>query len=94
VFDALVSAYAMDHPGRSGARTALTEAHRVLKPSGDFLLMLVANDGWAMLAFGPLLSHGGTYGADWWRSAATAAGFEVRGEGARPVTTWFLLGKP
>jgi SAM-dependent methyltransferase len=93
-FDAIVSAYAMDHLGRAGARTALPEAHRVLKPRGDFLLMLVANDGWAKLAFGPLLSHGGTYGADWWRDAATKSGFDVREEGTRPVTTYFLLVKP
>ena len=93
-FDALVSAYAIDHLGRDGARTALAEAHRVLKSRGDFLLMLVANDGWAKLAFGPLLSHGGTSGADWWRDAATKSGFEVREEGTRPVTTYFLLTKP
>jgi ubiquinone/menaquinone biosynthesis C-methylase UbiE len=92
-FDALVSAYAMDHLGRNGARTALAEAHRVLKPGGDFLLILVANDGWAKLAFGPLLSHGGTYGAGWWRDSAVKAGFEVREEGTRPVTTYFLLNR-
>jgi SAM-dependent methyltransferase len=90
-FDAVVSAYAMDHLGRQGARTALAEAHRVLKPGGDFLLILVANDRWAKLAFGPLLSHGGTYGAAWWRDAATTAGFTVREEGTQPVTTYFLL---
>jgi hypothetical protein len=38
-----------------------------------------------------MLSHGGTYGAAWWRTAATAAGFDVREEGTRPVTTFFLL---
>jgi SAM-dependent methyltransferase len=90
-FDAIVSAYAMDHLGRRGATVALAEAHRVLRPGGDFLLMLVANDGWAKLAFGPLLSHGGTYGAEWWRAAAGAAGFDVREQGSRPVTTYFLL---
>jgi SAM-dependent methyltransferase len=90
-FDAIVSAYAMDHLGRNGARVALAEARRVLNPGGDFLLMLVANDGWAKLAFGPLLSHSGTYGAEWWRTAAGAAGFDVREQGSRPVTTWFLL---
>jgi SAM-dependent methyltransferase len=90
-FDALVSAYAMDHLGRNGARTALAEARRVLKPGGDFLLILVANDGWAKLAFGPMLSHGGTYSPSWWRDAAMQAGFEVQEEGARPVTTYFLL---
>lgn len=90
-FDGIVSAYAMDHLGRTGARTALAEAHRVLKPGGDFLLILIANDRWAKLAFGPLLSHGGTYGADWWRDAAERAGFTVREEGTRPVTAYFLL---
>jgi SAM-dependent methyltransferase len=90
-FDAIVSAYAMDHLGRNGARTALAEAHRVLRPGGDFLLILVANDAWAKLAFGPLLSHGGTYGARWWCDAAAAAGFDIREEGTRPVTTYFLL---
>ena len=90
-FDALVSAYAMDHLGRSGARTALVEAHRVLKPGGDFLLILVANDGWAKFAFGPLLSHGGTYGAAWWRDAAQQAGFDVREEGTQRLTMYFLL---
>jgi SAM-dependent methyltransferase len=94
VFDAIVSAYAMDHLGRNGAQTALAEAHRVLRPTGDFLLILVANDGWAKLAFGPLLSHGGTYGADWWRDATVRVGFKIREEGARPVTTYFLLTKP
>jgi SAM-dependent methyltransferase len=90
-FDAIVSAYAMDHLGRSGARTALAEAHRVLKPGGDFLLILVGNDGWAKFVFGPLLSHGGTYGAAWWRDAAQQAGFDVREEGTQPVTVYFLL---
>jgi hypothetical protein len=81
----------MDHLGRNGARIALVEAHRVLRPGGDFLLILVANDGWAKLAFGPLLSHGGPYGAGWWRDAAGAAGFAIREEGSRPVTTYLLL---
>ena len=90
-FDALVSAYAMDHLGRNGARTALAEAHRVLKPGGDFLLILIANDGWAKLAFGPMLAHGGTYGPAWWRDAAQQAGFDVREQGTDPVTMYFLL---
>jgi SAM-dependent methyltransferase len=90
-FDAVVSAYAMDHVGGDGARRALAEAHRVLKPGGECLLMLVANDAWMKFAFGPVLSHGGTRGAEWWREQATAAGFEVKEEGTRPGTLYLLL---
>jgi SAM-dependent methyltransferase len=93
-FDAIVSAYAIDHLGREGAATALAEAHRVLKPGGDFLMMVVANDRWTKLAFGPLLSHGGTSGSGWWRDRATAAGFEVIEEGTKPATLFILLRKP
>lgn len=93
-FDAIVSAYAIDHLGRSGAAEALAEAYRVLEPGGDFLLMVVANDRWTKLAFGPLLSHGGTSGAPWWRERAVAAGFEVIEEGTRPATLFLLLRKP
>ena len=31
-----------------------------------------------------MLSHGGTYGAGWWRDAAGAAGFEIRRAGFTP----------
>lgn len=92
-FDAIVSAYAMDHVGSDGARRALAEAHRVLEPGGEFLLMLVHNDVWMKFAFGPLLSHGGLRGAEWWQREATAAGFTVVEEGTRPGTWYFVLGK-
>jgi hypothetical protein len=81
----------MDHLGRAGAKEALAETHRVIKPGGDFLLVLVENDRWAKLAFGPLLSHGGTYGAAWWQAAATGAGFETLETGTRPITLYLLL---
>lgn len=92
--DAAVSAYAMDHVGRDGAAQALAEAHRVLKPGGEFLLMLVANDVWMKIAFGPILSHGGTRGAAWWREQAEAGRFEVLEEGSQPGTLFLLLRKP
>jgi SAM-dependent methyltransferase len=90
-FDALVSAYAMDHLDRGGAVQALAEAARVIEPGGDFLLVLVASDGWTTFAFGPLLAHGGLRGAEWWRSRATDAGFTVVEEGRRPATLYLLL---
>ena len=48
-FDTIVSAYAVDHLNREGSKTALKEAARVLKPGGDFLLMVVEIDFWGKL---------------------------------------------
>jgi ubiquinone/menaquinone biosynthesis C-methylase UbiE len=90
-FDAIVSSYAVDHVGKSGARQTLAEANRVLKPGGDFLLMLLANDRWLKFAFGPLLSHGVIHDANWWKRYATEAGFQVHEEGTTPGTLYFLL---
>lgn len=90
-FDAAVSAYAMDHLNREGSAQALREAARVLKPGGEFLLILVNNDRWTKFAFGPLLSHGAVRGAGWWSARAKEAGFEVVEEGTRPATMFLLL---
>jgi len=65
----------------------------VLEPGGEFLLMLVHNDVWTTIAFGPLLSHGGLRGSDWWRREVAAAGFDVIEEGTRLGTVFFLLEK-
>lgn len=90
-FDAIVSAYAVDHVGREGAKKALGEAFRVVKPGGEFLLILVANDASAKFAYGPLLTHGGTRGATWWKQAAAEAGFQTVEEGTSPATLYLLL---
>ncbi|BDC50248.1 hypothetical protein F183_A25640 [Bryobacterales bacterium F-183] len=92
-FDAVVSAYAIDHLNRQGSIQALAEAHRVLKPNGDLLLMLVENDGWARFAFGPALSHGGTRGATWWRDRIRDSGFNLVEEGYKPLTLYLLAHK-
>ena len=90
-FDAIVSAYAIDHLGGEGARDALAEAGRVLRPGGEFLLILVANDAWVKVAFGPMLAHGGVRGREWWRARVAEAGFQILEEGASPATMYFLL---
>lgn len=89
-FDAVVSAYAMDHLNREGSQQALAEAARVMKPGGDFLLILVANDAWGKLAFGPMLTHGGTRGSSWWSQKLRETGFRIVEEGTRPITLYFL----
>jgi SAM-dependent methyltransferase len=89
-FDAVVSAYAIDHLNRQGINEALAEAARVVKPGGDFLLILISNDAWAKFAFGPLLAHGGTRGAAWWSARLQEAGFQVIEQGSRPVTLYLL----
>jgi SAM-dependent methyltransferase len=89
-FDAVVSAYAIDHLNRQGIDQALAEAARVIKPGGDFLLILIANDAWAKFTFGPVLSHGGTRGPAWWTARLQEVGFRVVEEGTRPVTLYLL----
>jgi len=93
-FDAVVSAYAMDHLNREGSDQALVEAARVLKPGGEFLLMLVANEAWGRFVFGPLLAHGGLRSYDWWTQHAEKAGFRVLEQGTRPITFYILARKP
>jgi len=90
-FDAVISAYAMDHLPREGSKQAIAEAARVLKPGGEFLLILVHNDRWIKFAFGPALSHGGTRPKSWWAASLREAGFQIQEEGAAPATLYFLL---
>ncbi|MDQ6760436.1 MAG: class I SAM-dependent methyltransferase [Acidobacteriota bacterium] len=89
-FDAVVSAYAIDHLNRQGTDESLAEAARVLKPGGELLLMIIANEKWAKFAFGPLLSHGGPRGAAWWTTHVQQAGFRIQEQGTRPLTYYLL----
>lgn len=89
-FDGVVSAYAMDHLDGEGSTRALAEAARVLKPGGDFLLILVAKEPWLKFAFGPLLAHARMRGPDWWASHLKDAGFQIQEQGTRPATLYLL----
>ena len=92
-FDGIVSAYAIDHLSREGIAQALGEAHRVLKPGGEFLLMVIAKDRWMMFTFGPLVMHSRMIAADFWPAKLREAGFEVLEEGTQPVTKYVLARK-
>lgn len=89
-FDAIVSSYAIDHLNREGINQSLAEAARVLKPGGDFLLMVIGKEPWVQFAFGPLLMHGGPRGPAWWTERLQEAGFQVREQGTRPLTLYLL----
>jgi SAM-dependent methyltransferase len=55
-FDAVVSSYAIDHLRRAERPKAIGEIARVLKPGGEFLLMIVQVD-WKTWLVSPLLAH-------------------------------------
>ncbi len=93
-FDAIVSSYAVDHLNRAGVERSLAEAARVLKPGGEFLLMVIAKDPWLQFTFGPLLLHAGTRGPEWWTSRLQEAGFQVVDHGMRPGTLYLLARRP
>lgn len=92
-FDDIVSSYAVDHLNRAGIQETLTEAARVIKPGGEFLLILIGKDRWLQFTFGPLLLHSGTRGAEWWTSRLQEAGFQVTEHGMKPATLYLLSRK-
>ena len=89
-FDGIISAYAIDHLGRQGIAQSLKEAARVIKPQGEFLLMVVGKDPFMNFAFGPFLLHAGLRGGDWWSGQLKDAGFRVIEKGMRPGTLYIL----
>jgi SAM-dependent methyltransferase len=89
-FEAIVSAYAVDHLNGQGIRQSLAEAARVVKPGGDFLLILVGKEPWVQFAFGPLIMHSGARGSAWWATRLQEAGFQILEEGTRPATLYLL----
>ena len=89
-FDAVVSSYAIDHLSRTGVDQTLAETARVLKPGGEFLVMVIGKEPWLKFAFGPLLMHPGTNGEAWWADRLRNHSFEVIEDGTRPATLYLL----
>jgi ubiquinone/menaquinone biosynthesis C-methylase UbiE len=92
-FDAIISSYAIDHLNRDGINETLAEASRVLKPGGEFLMMVVAKDFWVQYTFGPLLIHSRNRGPEWWSDRVKEAGFQIVEEGTPPATVYVLAKK-
>jgi SAM-dependent methyltransferase len=92
-FDGAVSAFAIDHLSRADVEKTFTEMARVLKPGGQFLLLVINQDGWVRTAL-PFLVHHGYFGGraypERWRSGLERAGFTMLEEGTQPGTLYFL----
>ncbi len=91
--DAAVSAFAIDHLSRDGVQRSLAEIRRVVRPDGQFLLMVINPDIWIRVAY-PFFVHHGYFGGrtdhQRWISFLTDAGFEVIEHGTAPGTLYLL----
>jgi SAM-dependent methyltransferase len=91
-FDAAVSSFAIDHLGRADRARAMSEVARVLKPGGQFLVLIV-NADWRTMLISPPIAHHPRPDPARWRQQFEDAGFEVEEQGYRPVTLCFLARK-
>lgn len=97
-FDAAVSVAAIDHLDDAGVTRALAEAARVVRPGGEFLLVVINIDAWVTFAYPLPHGHGGYFTreqrVDRWRAALETAGFDVAEQGTKPATLYFLARRP
>lgn len=92
-FDAAVSAFAIDHLRQADVERTFAEMARVIRPGGDFLMLVINQDGWIRTSL-PFLVHHGYFGgkanADRWRAQIEAAGFTMVEQGTQPGTLYYL----
>jgi SAM-dependent methyltransferase len=93
-YDGAISLAAIDHLPRAGIPKALAEASRVLKPGGEFLLMVVNVDGWARFASPHAIGHHPRADANRWRAMLSSAGFDIVEQGTQPAVLYFFSRKP
>lgn len=97
-FDAAVSVASIDHLNSEGVTRALSEAARVVRPGGEFLLVVINVDWWVKFAYPLPHGHGGYFTraqhVERWTTALEAAGFTVTEHGTRPATLYFLSRRP
>jgi hypothetical protein len=67
----------------------MAEVARVLKPGGDFLLLIVEASRWTMLVSPPLAHHAKPDLARW-RALLQQHGFTILDEGTQPLTRYWL----
>ena len=91
-FDAVVSSYAIDHLRQAERPKAIAEVARVLKPGGEFLLMLIQVD-WNTWLISPVLAHHPSQNPEPWRALLQQNGLSVEEEGTGFTTLYFLAKK-
>lgn len=89
-YDGAISVAAIDHIPRAGIPTALAEAARVLKPGGEFLLIVVNVDAWMRFASPHAMGHHPAADANRWRGLLESAGFAIVEQGTQPGALYFL----
>lgn len=92
-FDGVISVAAIDHLSEEGTTKALSEAARVLRARGEFLLMIVNADWLARLVSPHALAHHPAQDPARWRSLLEQAGFAVEEDGTQPGTLYFFARK-
>jgi len=83
---------AIDHLRRAERPKAIGEIARVLKPGGEFLLMIVQVD-WKTWLVSPLLAHHPSQDPEPWRAWLQEKGFRLEEEGTQFSTLYFLAKK-
>ena len=91
-FAAVVNSHAIDHLEPQDVSVALSEAHRVLRAGGDFLLMVIVPNLWTVVAFTPVIFLKFA-SRRYWRRVLEVAGFRLVSEGSSRGSAWFLLRK-
>lgn len=89
-YDGVISVAAIDHLPRGGIPRALSEAARVLRPGGQFMLTIVNVDALARFASPHALGHHPSADRQRWRDLIAAAGFDLVEEGTVPGGLYFL----
>ena len=93
-YDGVISVAAIDHLPRAGIPIAMSEAARVLKPGGEFLLTIVNVDAWAWFASPHAMVHHPRADPGRWRGWLESSGFDVVEQGTQPGALYFLSRKP